>query len=109
MKRFLLLLAVALSAANLMAKDIKTIIFTTEPQMHCENCENKIKNNIRFVKGVKQIVTSVDDQTVTITYDADKTSPEALTAAFKKFGYTVRTLKPGEKVALNPDEPCPNM
>lgn len=109
MKRFILSLAVALSATTLMAKDIKTVIFTTSPQMHCENCENKIKKNIRFAKGVKQIATSVENQTVTITYDADKTTPDAITEAFKKLGYEVRQLKPGEKVALNPDEECPNM
>lgn len=49
-------------------------MFTTSPQMHCENCENKIKGNLRFEKGVKKIVTDIDSQTVTVTYDADKTS-----------------------------------
>ena len=37
------------------AKDIKTVVFTTTPQMHCENCENKIKSNLRFEKGIKSI------------------------------------------------------
>ena len=40
------------------AKDIKTVVFTTNPQMHCENCENKIKGNLRFEKGIKEITTS---------------------------------------------------
>lgn len=109
MKRILFLFVALLSFASLSAKDIKTVIFTTEPQMHCENCEQKIKKNIRFAKGVKQIETSVADQTVTISYDADKTSPALLTEAFKKIGYTVRQLKKGEKVARNADEACPNM
>ena len=33
------------------AKDIKTVVFTTTPQMHCAACENKIKSNLRFEKG----------------------------------------------------------
>lgn len=46
--------------------------------MHCENCENKIKGNLRFEKGIKEIVTHIDAQTVTIKYDADKTSEETV-------------------------------
>ena len=56
------------------AKDLKTVVFTTTPQMHCEACENKIKSNLRFEKGIKAIETSVPDQTVKVKYDADKTT-----------------------------------
>ena len=34
---------------------------TTTPQMHCSGCENRIKQNIRFGKGVKAITTSMAD------------------------------------------------
>ena len=44
-----------------------TLRVTTTPQMHCSGCENRIKQNIRFVKGVKKIETSVEKQTVTST------------------------------------------
>ena len=78
MKRSVLALAMGLIAITAMAKTIKTTVFTTSPQMHCENCENKIKGNLRFEKGVKKIVTDIDSQTVTVTYDADKTSVDRL-------------------------------
>ena len=77
----------AVATLSIMAKDIKTVVFTTLPQMHCENCENKIKGNLKFEKGIKEINTSVPEQKVTIKYDADKTSPEKLTKAFAKIGY----------------------
>ena len=42
-------LFIALAIASVcFAKDIKTVVLTTNPQMHCENCEKKIKDNIRF-------------------------------------------------------------
>lgn len=44
------------------AKDIKTVVFTTTPQMHCAACKNKIKSNLRFEKGIKSIETSVLNQ-----------------------------------------------
>ena len=69
MKRSVLALAMGLIAITAMAKTIKTTVFTTSPQMHCENCENKIKGNLRFEKGVKKIVTDIDSQTVTVTGD----------------------------------------
>lgn len=109
MKRNILFIAMALFAITSMAKDIKTAIFTTTPQMHCENCENKIKNNLRFEKGIKSIETSIEDQTVTVKYDADKTSVEKLLKGFTKFGYEAKQLKKGEKVSKDKAEKCENM
>lgn len=76
-----------LGSAAAMAKDIRKAVFTTQPQMHCESCENKIKSNLRFEKGIKRIETNIEQQAVTITYDADKTTPEAIIAGFKKIDY----------------------
>ena len=54
-------------------------------------------------------VVTTDSQTVTVTYDADKTSVDRLMKEFTKFGYTARELKPGETVTTDSDEECPNM
>ena len=90
----------AMAAGN---KNDSTVVFTTQPQMHCSSCETKIKNNLRFERGVKAINTSVADQTVTVTYDARKTNKDKLAAGFKKFGYSARVLKKGEKVKFDPE------
>ena len=55
MKKVIFSSAMMLIALVAMAKDIKTVVVTTQPQMHCENCEKKIKGNLRFEKGVKEI------------------------------------------------------
>ena len=70
-----------------------TLVVTTTPKMHCEGCENKIKSNIRFVKGTKQIETSVPNQTVTIVYDGRKTKYDDFVEAFKKIGYEIKKTK----------------
>ena len=75
------------------AKDLKTVVVTTTPQMHCQSCELKIKNNMRFEKGVKRIETSIPKQTVTIQYDADKTTVDKLLKGFEKFGYSACPVK----------------
>lgn len=63
------------------------------PQMHCQSCEQRIKGNIRFVKGTKKIDTSVDEQKVTIVYDPKKANYDAYVAAFKKIGYEIKKRK----------------
>ena len=102
----MLMLTVSVMA---MAKDVKTAVFTTTPQMSCTSCENKIKGNLRFEKGVKKITTNIEKQTVTVVYDADKTTPEKLQKRFEKFGYKARQLKEGEIVKADTPEACPKM
>ena len=96
MKKILVMFTMMMVAMVTFAKDIKTVVFTTTPQMHCAACENKIKS----------IETSVPDQTVTVQYNADKTTPEKLQKGFEKFGYKARILKDGEKVEKNTGEKC---
>ena len=100
MKKVIFSSAMMLIALVAMAKDIKTVVVTTQPQMHCENCEKKIKGNLRFEKGVKEIQCDIEGQRVTITYDADKTNSDAIIQSFGKFGYKateIKTEKPAEK------------
>lgn len=85
-----------LSLTAVMAKDFKTVVFKVA-QMECPNCEKKVKNNIKFEKGIKEFTTDVKTQMVTITYDADKTNVEKLQAGFKKFKYEAVEVKDEKK------------
>ena len=97
MKKSFVTFALMLLAMGTQAKVVKTLVVTTQPQMHCDGCETKIKGNLRFEKGVKSIETNVEAQRVTITYDADKTKPETLINAFGKFGYKATEVKEEKK------------
>ena len=94
---FIMLLAMlpmmAVAATNGKDDSTKTVVFTVSPKIHCKNCENKIKNNMRYEKGVSRIATDLKQQTVTITYDSEKNNTENLSKAFKKIGYTVKECK----------------
>ena len=77
-KRWMATCVVALlSVAAVLAKDIRVVVFKVS-QMHCENCEKKVKNNMRFEKGVKELSTELKNKTVSITYDAEKTDVKKL-------------------------------
>lgn len=92
MRTRVLLVALAV-AAVCAAKDIKTVVLKTQPEMHCANCEKKIKENIRFEKGVKSIKTNLKDKTVTVEYDADKTTVDNIIKGFKKIKYEASEVK----------------
>lgn len=89
-KNVLLALMLGLTCSTFAKTSADTLVVTTQPQMHCINCEKKIKSNIRFVKGTKNIETSVDDQKVTIVYDSNKATFADYVAAFKKIGYEIK-------------------
>ena len=74
-------------------KDIRTVVLTTLPEMHCANCEKKIKENIRFEKGVKSIKTDLKTKTVTVEYDAEKTNVQNIIQGFKKIKYEATDVK----------------
>lgn len=48
---------------------------------------------IRFEKGIKEIETNLADKTVTIKYDADKTTVEKIIAGFAKIHYTATVVE----------------
>lgn len=66
--------------------------------LHCENCMNKVQENIAFEKGVKDLKVSLEEQTVYVKYDVAKTSEETLKAAIEKLGYPVSgKVEPGHE------------
>lgn len=104
MKKSILVIGLCLMAITCFAKDIKTVVVTTTPQMFCANCENRVKTNLIKVNGVEGITTSLVNQTVIVKYDADKISEENLIKSFSDFKYEARKLMPGEKVVREKHE-----
>ena len=110
MKKIVLLVFAVFLAVLANAQTKKEVVFSTEPEIHCESCVNKIKNNIRFEKGVKAINPDLNTKLVTIQYDSEKTNVEKLQKAFKKIGYeaTVVEQKNREAVSDNNDGQNPS-
>lgn len=73
--------------------EIKEVTFNVH--LHCENCMEKVQENISFEKGVKGLHICLDDQTVSIKYDASKTDEDKLKAAIEKLGYPVTGKREG--------------
>ncbi len=98
MKRIITIMLAALMAVSAIAATAKPEKVTFLTNLRCNNCVKKVNENIAFEKGVKDLTVSLDKQTITVTYDPAKTSPETLAKAIEKLGYkaqkdTVNTAK----------------
>ena len=98
MKKLILLTIAVFFAVVLQAQTIKEVVFTTEPEIECQNCVKKIKENLRFEKGVKAINPDLDTKLVTIQYDSEKTNPDNLIKAFAKIKYKATVVEPKKEV-----------
>lgn len=74
------------------AKKAKVEEVTFQTNLHCENCVEKVKENISYEKGVKGLEVSLEEQTIKIKYDPSKTDAETLAAAVRKLGYEAKKL-----------------
>lgn len=85
-------MAFVLSTVEAKPNKQKVVLYV---DLHCEDCCNKILKNIPFDKelknGIKDLVFDMDAQTVTVTYDANKTDVPALQKAFAKIGKPATT------------------
>lgn len=102
MKKLILLTFALLLGAMVQAQTKKEVVFSTEPQMHCENCAKKIRDYIRFEKGVKAVNPDLETKLVAVQYDSEKTNPEKLIKAFEKIGYTATVVPEKQPATEDP-------
>lgn len=84
--RILFTFILMFATLGMFAADKTTAVFTLDHQMST-HCEKKIKENLRFEKGVNSIEVSLKENTITIDYNPDKTDTEKLIKGFKKIGF----------------------
>lgn len=106
MKKLVSFLGALVLVCGLNAETQKAI-FTVNPPLVCNNCEIKVKDNLRFEKGVKSVKPSYKKGNVEVTYDDSKTDVEKIKAGFKKIGYSASLVEP-EVCYENGEAPCCN-
>ena len=65
--------------------------------MDCHKCEEKIKKNLPYEKGVKDLTTNLDKKLVTIKYQPSKTDKDKLKKSIEKLGFTCEEVIPKAK------------
>ena len=84
--RKLLIALLAAIPLTVLAATPKTVTLAVQ-NMTCELCPITVKKSLEKVPGVSAVKVDFDKKTATVTYDADKTKPEALTSATTNAGY----------------------
>ncbi len=69
----------------------KTVTLAVD-NMYCEACPYIVKESLAQVPGVETIVVSYERKSATVTYDDEKTTLDALTAATTHAGYPSRVM-----------------
>jgi copper ion binding protein len=59
------------------------------PGVSCSHCKAAIEGAVGAVDGVGQVVVDVGEKTVTIDFDADRVSLDALEAVVVEEGYEI--------------------
>ena len=57
--------------------------------MHCASCSANIERTFKKVEGVKSVEVNYGTETAKVTFDTDKTNPEALSEKIKPMGYSL--------------------
>ena len=68
--------------------EIKGVTFNVE--LHCAGCVKKVRENLAFEKGVKDLHVCMESQVIALKYDAAKTNEETLKNAIIKLGVPVK-------------------
>jgi mercuric ion binding protein len=69
-----------------MAATPRTVTFDVN-NMTCATCPITVKKSLEKVSGVSAVRVDYDKKTATVTYDPDKTKPDALTHATTDAGF----------------------
>ncbi|QGG49117.1 cation transporter [Heliorestis convoluta] len=57
--------------------------------MSCGHCKAAVEGALQKVEGVKEVAVFLEEGTVTIRFDAEKTAPEVLIELIEEEGYEV--------------------
>ena len=72
-------------AAQATATGVATAQFKTSAV--CDMCKTRLEKSLAYEKGVQSAVLDLPSKVLTVTYRADKNTPEALRSAVQKTGY----------------------
>ncbi len=74
----------------------------------CEQCKEKIENDLSFEKGIKSSRLDLKTKVVVVIYNTKKTDPQKIREAITRIGYDADSLKADLKSYNKLPECCKN-
>ena len=69
-----------------------TSVFKVEG-MTCGGCEASVKMTVKRLDGVRGVEASHTEKRATVTYDAEKVTPQAIVDGIERLGYTAELVE----------------
>lgn len=64
----------------------KTVVYKSS--LHCQSCVDKVQRELPYmVKGLKEVTCNLDANTISVLYNSEKTTPEAIKKSILDLGY----------------------
>jgi periplasmic mercuric ion binding protein len=90
--------ALFLSSTTLQAQEkSKTETVVVKSSVVCAMCEQKVKKDLAFEKGVTDIQVNLKEKLITVEYRPNRTNEEKIKKAITKIGYDADELMADEK------------
>ena len=98
-KKFFMAMLVAafVGTTSVMAETVKSIQYRVE-NMRCGKCAGRIKKALDAKEGVGNITFDMEKKVVTVSYDANKVSPNVLADAIKALKFTPTAYSKSEVI-----------
>lgn len=91
MKKILMMMFAALVTMNVLADDVNFQV----KNMRCENCAKRIEKVLKGSEGVSEVQVCLEQKTVSVSFDAQKTTTEALQKALADARFEAEVAKAG--------------
>jgi periplasmic mercuric ion binding protein len=82
--------AIVLASAAASAAE-RTVTLAVE-NMYCDSCPYIVKQSLAKLPGVEKVVVSFEQKTAIVTYDDQKTAPDALASATTQAGFPSKAV-----------------
>jgi copper chaperone CopZ len=92
---------------KLEVKGAETVVIQTNA--YSAKSDGIFKENLPFVKGVKEYKFDEATSKIAVAYDAKKTTPEAIRAAIAKMGFSADDVKANEQARAKLPSECTTM
>ena len=74
----------------------KTETVEIKSSVVCGMCEERVKKDLAFEKGVKDVAVDLETKVITVTYRNDKTDKEKIKKAITNIGYDADEMEANE-------------
>jgi copper chaperone CopZ len=76
--------------------DKKTETVEIKSSVVCGMCEERVKKDLAFEKGVKEVAVNLETKVITVSYRTDKTDKEKIKKAITNIGYDADEMMANE-------------